>query len=147
MLFRSIISATTWSNFFALRDHPDAQRQIQLTARAMRAALDASTPVERSWGEWHLPFITDQEREEWEGKDLARASAARAARVSYLTHEKASTIEQDHARYERLVEPGHMSPLEHPAVARHASADQANFEGWCQLRMFIPYEDDFGARP
>ncbi|HMI94653.1 MAG TPA: FAD-dependent thymidylate synthase, partial [Polyangiales bacterium] len=49
----AIISATDWSNFFALRCHKDAQPEIQQAALMMRAARNASTPVRKYLGEWH----------------------------------------------------------------------------------------------
>jgi hypothetical protein len=52
-----IITATEWSNFFALRDHPAAQGEFQQLARAMREAMDVHTPRELRHGQWHLPLV------------------------------------------------------------------------------------------
>ncbi|SDB84838.1 Thymidylate synthase complementing protein [Sanguibacter gelidistatuariae] len=145
MWHTAIISATDWSNFFGLRCHPDAQRQIRLTAEAMREALAASTPSASSWGTWHLPFVTDEERTgALPATDLARVSAARCARVSYETHWKESSVSQDLERYGRLAGAGHLSPMEHAAVSEPGRF--ANYSGWRQLRLDIPFESDFAAR-
>jgi len=38
--------------------------EIRAAAEAMRDAVSASTPIERASGEWHLPYITDDDRVE-----------------------------------------------------------------------------------
>lgn len=149
-----LVTATDWSNFFALRDHADAQPQIAKAARLMREAMEASEPEELLWGEWHLPLLTPAERDglrnlgprsRWsEARRLAQFSASRSAGVSYETHQRADQP-KDLERYDKLVAGGHMSPLEHPAVA--VPGRHANFSGFRQLRSFIPHEADFGARP
>jgi thymidylate synthase ThyX len=57
-----VVTSTDWANFYALRDHPDAQPEIQALAQAMYAAHQSSTPVELKLGDWHLPFITPDDR-------------------------------------------------------------------------------------
>lgn len=148
-----LVTATDWSNFFALRDHPDAQPQIAKAARLMREAMEASEPEELLWGEWHLPLLTPAERDSLrdlgprsrssEARRLAQFSASRSAGVSYETHQRADQP-KDLERYDKLVAGGHMSPLEHPAVT--VPGRHANFSGFRQLRSFIPHEADFGAR-
>lgn len=139
-----LVTATDWSNFFALRDHPDAQPQIAKAARLMREAMEASEPEELLWGQWHLPLVTAKEREAVPDPSLPRLSASRSAGVSHETHQRANRP-KDLERYDKLVAGGHMSPLEHPAVA--TPGRHANFQGFRQLRSFIPHEADFGARP
>lgn len=53
-----LITATDWDNFFELRDHADAQPEIQALAQAIKAAFADSKPQLLQPGEWHLPFIT-----------------------------------------------------------------------------------------
>jgi hypothetical protein len=144
-----VVTATDWSNFFALRDNREAQPEIQRAAHAMRQLLDQHRPTLLREDEWHLPFIQEDERH-LPVETLARMAVARCARVSYLTHDTAQRDPQkDLALYQRLVSSGHMSPLEH--VARpmtDAEYDPAhpylgNFRGWVQLRKTVPHEDDF----
>jgi hypothetical protein len=135
-----IVTATEWHNFFALRAHPDAQPEIQALAVAIREAMDASVPKLLHEGEWHLPYVTDEDFlaiEQHIGNPLNRngvvemakkVSAARCARVSYLMHDGSKpSIEKDLELYERLVggEPIHASPVEH-----QATPDFHNWEGW-----------------
>lgn len=58
----TLVTSTDWANFYALRYHPDAQPEIQTLARAMLEAHQASTPTELKLGDWHLPFITPDDR-------------------------------------------------------------------------------------
>lgn len=113
-----IVTATEWDNFFALRANPMAQPEIRQAAELMRQQYNDSVPREVAAGEWHLPFIqADELNGVFEKSEQARQiSAARSARVSYLTHEGKRDPGADLALYKRLVSSGHMSPLEHPAT-------------------------------
>lgn len=164
-----IVTATEWSNFFALRANKDAQPEIQTIARLMQDAYRESKPQVLRAGEWHLPLLQPDEQSLIKDDVLqaCKISAARCARVSYLTHDGKRDIAKDIELYDRLVSAGHMSPLEHVAtplvdsltdLARYAgvyhkkevqlsSAFCGNFRGWQQLRKRIPYESDFSKRP
>ena len=134
-----VVTATEWSNFFALRCHPDAQPEMRLLAEAMRDAMAASTPRLLAFNpdnpfHWHLPYVGEDEWKNWpqdlvEGGDgysgqecrdnLIKLSVSRCARVSYLTHEgKAPNVEEDFKLYDRLIGsvPLHASPCEHQAT-------------------------------
>lgn len=151
-----IVTATEWDNFFALRDHEDAEPNIRMLAQQMRAAIIMSNP-RKVWSgshlsdNWHLPYVTAEERAQCpeEPYYLAKLSAARCARVSYLTHEgKKPDPQKDLDLYERLVgsEPLHASPIEHQAYPDrkplgsndwfHAK-QHGNFVGWVQLRKTV----------
>ena len=107
----TIVTATEWANFFALRLHPDAQPELQALAQAIRQAMDASQPQTLEPGQWHLPYIRPEESNL---DDLPSISAARCARVSYLNHDQTSPdIAQDRALAARLLASGHLSPFEH----------------------------------
>lgn len=141
-----IVTATEWSNFYALRAHKDAQPEIRDAACAMRDAMNASTPVELDYGEWHTPLI--QPDENFPLDDKLKISVGRCARVSYLTHDGVRDSAKDIELYERLVEGGHMSPLEHVARPQNESEPQlGNLLGWHQHRADVPFESDYGARP
>jgi len=135
-----IVTATEWDNFFALRAHPDAQPEIQALAIVMKTAMEQSTPKALKHGVWHLPYVQDQEREQLDIETLLKASAARCARVSYLTHDGENpTIEKDIALYDRLVGsvPLHASPIEHQASPIGADQWSGNFRGWQQYRKIV----------
>lgn len=149
-----VVSATEWENFFELRDHPDAQPEIRELAIQMKRAIQASDPAYRSYNEnvvknWHLPYVTAEEREApgvnpW---FLAEISAARCARVSYLTHDgHRPNVEKDRELFERLVgsRPLHASPTEHQGFPLPDDAWCKNFRGWFQFRQAV--EDDMHAR-
>lgn len=146
-----IVTATEWDNFYALRDHEDADPNIAQLARAMWIAMDNSVPVLRKFERgvasgWHLPYVTPQERLHLEDSPLllAKVSGARCARVSYLTHDKQQPVmEDDLALYERLVGgvPLHASPVEHQAYPLPTSSSwDKNFRGWHQHRSLVEHE-------
>lgn len=145
-----VVTATEWDNWYKLRDHEDAQPEIQDLARTMKAAFQASKPREVSVHkerplvdprEWHLPYVTMEERKSNSVMNLVAMSAARCARVSYLTHNRENPkLEEDWTLYERLVksEPLHASPLEHQAVISKEDHRSANLTGgWISHRMML----------
>ncbi|HET8861741.1 MAG TPA: FAD-dependent thymidylate synthase [Solirubrobacterales bacterium] len=141
-----IVTATEWDNFWNLRCHPDAQPEIRLIAERMREARAASEPQELGEGEWHLPLVRPEDREEGTATaDLIKISAGRCARVSYLTHAGMRDLDADVELHDRLLESGHMSPLEHPARPLTAaeleeSEWSSNFHGWFSYRRTIAGE-------
>jgi len=159
---RCIITATEWDGFFRLRhpwrnvcdpmdgetfqeweDEPNlefpAEIHIQELAIKMKTAIDASTPAKLEAGDWHLPFIGDEDAETVEGmgikemendeniwlderiEDYAadlmiRLSAARNAFTSYDRNEGKSP-ESELKTAESLIKMHHWSPFEHQAMA------------------------------
>lgn len=104
-----VATGTAWLNFLDLRDHPDAQPELQAVAAQMRDLYNAHTPTALAEGQWHLPYVTDRDRAEVEQRlaagdplltsrrigeipvpsvdhYLAQISGARCARTSYLTN-------------------------------------------------------------
>jgi hypothetical protein len=166
-----VVTATEWDNFWGQRDDTNAQPEMQIIAGMMHRTYDASEPVLLRDGEWHLPYVNKKEELSgaWVWKTWARISAARCARVSTLTQDGKVDIGADLSLYDRLVGPGHMSPLEH--VARPMTADElyifrqpvyawseeseswvvagpdthflGNVQGWVQLRKLIRNEHNF----
>lgn len=138
-----IVTATEWENFFNLRCHPDAQPEIRRAAELMRDAREGSEPTRLDSNEWHLPLVRAEDREEVASiEDLIKVSAGRCARVSYLTHAGQRDLNADIELCERLLESGHMSPLEHPARPLNAAELQhrewdGNYHGWRQFRKTI----------
>jgi thymidylate synthase ThyX len=142
-----VVSATQWDNFFELRAHEDAQPEIQDLSYTMKDAMAASSPrlvrpsLLKDPRTWHLPYVPMQERQRNSIQDLLAMSAARCARVSYLTHNKENPKKEDDiALYRRLVEsrPLHASPLEHQAYAAASTQPSSNFTGgWIQSRRLL----------
>ncbi len=164
-----VLSGTDFANWYALRDHKDAQPEIRELASLMKEVQAHSTPTILQPGEWHLPYVTDKDREDvklfgeswtWNGtvldqmETLRRISAARCARVSYKLHDGSKTdFGKDLELFERLLvsQPLHASPAEHQATPdrwlgdRHAAAwvhpeEHGNFRGWRQFRKMLPNE-------
>lgn len=157
-----VVTATEWENYFHLRISSLAQPEIRLVSEAMKAAMDASESVQLEPGEWHLPYAQDDEIAE-HGRDgaLSMVSAARCARVSYLTHDGRRDVEADVKLAASLSENRHMSPFEHVArVATSADFDRRCVGGgpgssgpdapdfignfrfpWVQLRKMMAGED------
>jgi len=162
-----VVTSTQWSNFYALRDHPDALPEIQLLAKEMIKAQEESTPSNLSNDQWHLPYIDRSDIEEMlmtydssNGTDdikemLIKVSVARCARVSYLTHDgKKPELSSDLKLYDRLLssEPLHASPAEHQARPDKRMLNggpyclwqnqdlHGNLEGWIQYRKTLKGE-------
>ena len=156
-----ILSATEFDNFFQLRNHKDAQPEIQELARCMKEAMDKSIPEELEAGHWHLPYIKEDEYCKLDDYDkLIKCSVARCARVSYLNHDNSTPdIAKDIALADRLLEAGHMSPFEHQAtpmksiycypmlslweeegtthIDKNMHYWSGNFRGWIQHRQLL----------
>jgi hypothetical protein len=181
-----IVSATEWENAFNLRDNAAAHPEIQKIVHWMKDLYRSNLPDHVPAGAWHLPLVWGQElhggpkegtwvvgdrvleTKEVDWPRLAKISVARCGRVSYLTHDGKRDQEEDLGLYQRLVTPGHMSPLEHAArpMYKHElhlfEREQChwdevhgtwvltgkydnflgNFNGWVQHRKLIPGEAD-----
>jgi thymidylate synthase ThyX len=109
----TIVTATEWDNFFALRCHKDAQPEIRRLAEFMRETQHRSVPKKLDYGQWHLPYVNTEIEDDGEQsyrhkmffdppieghpgacgvqflnlEQALKASVARCARVSYLTHD------------------------------------------------------------
>nr|WP_255673845.1 FAD-dependent thymidylate synthase [Komagataeibacter sp. FNDCF1] len=144
-----VVTATEWDNFFALRDHEDAQPEIRALAQAMKSAISTADTQHLYTGQWHLPFVMAEEIREHQGLmdptgNLRAVSSARCARTSYLTHDgRQSSLDEDVALGKRLTKsrPFHASPFEHQATPYvcgfHDETDQRNFRGWVQNRALM----------
>lgn len=154
-----LISSTYWENFWELRRDGAAQPEIKILADLMYSKMDESFPNRLTYGEWHLPYIMDDERRELDINTLLKLSTARCARLSYKPFDGNANIEREIERYENLVvsRPVHASPAEHqatpdrqlggpfmtPAPRRldwEAPNLWGNFFGWKQHRKLIPNE-------
>lgn len=135
--FKVVVSATEYDNWFWLRDHPDAQPEIQELARVMRAAMEDSDPVFLRVEDWHLPYVMTEvgndgvvryfiEKLDVEGEHVLleeldvetakKVSASCCAQVSYRSLNTGVGIAM--SIFKKLVEsePVHASPFEHQAT-------------------------------
>ncbi len=138
-----ICTATEWENFFALRNHKDAQPEIKEIASRMEAVYRANRPKFVEAGFWHMPLMDDADELRAGGyseEQVRQVSVGRCARVSYLTHDGERNPWADIELCERLRASGHMSPFEHVAMASAADVPSGNFRGWVQLRKLVPNE-------
>lgn len=136
-----VLTTTEFDNWDELRDHTDADPTIHELARQIKIARVNSQPMPLSFGEWHLPYVTEAELSHalWRHSSaeeawalMCKVSAARCCRVSYLKHDgHASTIEEDLALCDRLAgaRPIHASPFEHQATPMPEIKPQVYFNG------------------
>lgn len=161
-----VMTATEWANFFRLRCHPDAEIHFQKIAGMIRDAMDASVPQlppkifrplsqrdNDDGGEyWHLPFVTGRDLDDllsgrYSLHEIKCISAARSARVSYLTHDGIRDPKLDIGLFEKLVQGsgfGHFSPHEHVAQGMDELVRSGPYIGWKQFRKEFSLENQAG---
>lgn len=137
-MIKVVCTATSYDNFFYLRNHPDAQPEIRELATVMLEALSHSRALTIGSNEWHVPYIEREYNEETgiqyyileEQENLERQlvkvfltpeqavkiSASCCAQVSYRVLN--TDIAKANSIFDRLVtsKPVHASPLEHQAT-------------------------------
>lgn len=133
-----ILTATSFSNLFRLRNHPDAQPEFQYMVKQMVRMYKHNTPTVLQAGEWHIPYdrVTPEdveviksyasEHQMTDSEVLRAVATGRIARVSYLTHDGKRDVRKDIELSLRLSQnnPPHLSPFEH--VAQAMSVDTWN---------------------
>lgn len=149
----TLVTATEWENFLALRDHQDAQPEIQELAKAIKKALTDSKSGSKFDTRLHAPYSEDLINTKYDFETVnffgfvmpkrALVSVGRCCRVSYLTHDGKKDPDKDISLAIKLLKDGHMSPFEHVAVPNMGRS--ANFSGWRSIRKFIPWEADFSV--
>jgi thymidylate synthase ThyX len=129
-IMKTVVTATSFDNFFYLRCHADAQPEIKELADCMHKCYVNSVPEILFSGEWHTPYVghkRDPERKneimyrvgksEWFADPVIalKISASCCAQVSYRLLD--NSIEKAIMIYDKLVEskPAHASPFEHQA--------------------------------
>lgn len=113
MWVNEVVTSTDWDNFFALRVDSAPQPEVQRIALMMYQASEKSKPKQLRNGEWHIPYVMDDELTlaMW---DKLRISAARCARQSYAVA-TIKTWQAEYDLYHRLMGGAlkHVSPTEH----------------------------------
>jgi hypothetical protein len=117
-----LITGGHWENFFELRANPLAQPELRVVAELMLKLYETHEPNKLGEGDWHLPYIRDDEEvnghvitSEGIEIDARQVSSARCGRTSHMTQDGRRNYFADTDLFERLVAPGHWSPLEHVA--------------------------------
>jgi hypothetical protein len=138
-----VLTSCFWSNFFALRTHKDAHPAFQKVARWMYVQYKRSVPERLNYGEWHLPFIDDSDRNFFKLSELKMISVARCARLSYNTFDGVRDAAKDFELYDKLAGgfPKHMSPFGHQGTPQRIEHWSGNFFGWDQYRKQITGEN------
>lgn len=148
----TVLTATEFGNWDNLRYHPKAEPHIQDLAKEMYRLRKEHKPRLVQYGDWHLPYVLDEERASIHIDLQKKISAARCSRASYWNHEgKRPGLDEDLKQFDRLMgeQPKHASPTEHQATPARWSLFPnplcGNFVGWEQHRKFIPgeYMPDF----
>lgn len=144
--FQGVVTSTEWNNFFNLRCNKNSRPDMRLLAESMYRNYNEASPELVKKGEYHLPFLTEDELT-LPLEDKLSISSARCARVSYYLNigeenQVKSNLEKDLERTKSLIENGHWSPLEHPATPLPVSSKGknymvGNFVGW------MPYRKEF----
>lgn len=133
-----------------LRSSDRAQPEFRKLALEIDEIVCDNSPTELGKWDWHLPFITLNEKNTISCiTTLTQLSASRAARASYAKQDEVN-LQQDLSRYKRLVEDGHVKPMEHVARPINPQYDYTtcyyrprwgmmvdNFIGWRSLRSMI----------
>jgi len=151
--------AAAWSNYFALRCHPDAQPDIQKQAYMAQKEYFTSTPKTLKIGEWHTPYIREEEFGDigrWLGEQadgwapsptllyntMVQISTGRCARTSYLTQEGTRDFGEDIKLHDRLRyhTPLHASPFEHVCQATGDNVRYGKYTGWKAYRHMLDGE-------
>lgn len=151
-MMKTIVTATSFDNWFWLRKHEAADPLIHELAKCMYQAFTESKPQELKAGEWHLPFLGTERNSAGELEygdyklveptldsptylstysieDAIKVSAARCAAVSFRNTDYG--LEKSREVWERLVgdERKHSSAMEHQAkVMQPAWKESDNLE-------------------
>lgn len=126
----TLVTATEWDNFFALRINTQAQPEFHALAWDMGAAYLQNRPTFIDRKEWHIPFIKEEERD-LPIETRLKIGTARCARTSYINFYGQNNVAADEVLHDRLKENGHWSPFEHLA---RPGEKESNLRGWIQYR-------------
>lgn len=151
-MVKTLVTATSYDNFFWLRYHADAQPEIGELAKCMYTAFvqNAGKAQVLEPGEWHVPYVDytktlgytlpvdgDYENgyESLTLEEALKVSASCAAQVSFRAAD--TSLEKALRIYDLLVEskPVHASPFESQATPMEVP-DTKNFAGPSMKKVF-----------
>jgi hypothetical protein len=143
---------SNWTeNDWRMSNIAQAEIHMQALAEAMWDAYNKSTPVFLRENQWHIPYRENIDKDNID--DVIKIATARCARLSYMTFDNEIDYEKDIKLHDKLIENGHLSPLEHICQCLTEEEYQASTktigfyngriileEGWCgNLRGFKSY--------
>lgn len=161
---KTVVTATEWDNFFELRNHKDAQPEIQVLARIMADVMYASKPMQLDYGEWHTPYVErksdDKGKLQYLATEMYEEDGIMQPTTSLLTEEQAlmvsasccaqvsyrlldDSLEKAVFVYDKLVNsrPIHASPFEHQGTPLCQMMGEpefsGNLRGWLQYRKTL----------
>lgn len=144
----TLITSTEWENFKNLRVHADAEPHFRdLAVMIMKIVHDPESYQTISEGEWHIPYVTEDEKRIYPVETLLKLSTARSARISYAPFNGKGDVVSEKERYELLVgsKPIHASPAGHQAQLKPKNVKpKVNLsgclgEGWIQHRKLLEH--------
>lgn len=156
-MMKTLVTSTSFDNFFNLRCHKDAQPEIKALADTMYQVMQKSKPIQLKHGEWHTPYVehtrsatgemqyyteTDGNYIELSLVDAIKVSCSCSAQVSYRKND--TSIKKAKDIYDKLINsnPVHASVFEHCATPINLdnwkSIQSGNFTNWLQYRQLIP---------
>lgn len=142
-----LASATEWNNFLALRNHHAAEPHIQLLAMHIQRELSKEPMQHLKEGDWHLPFITNEDENRYSFEECRILSTARCASTSYKTVD-GFDMDMDSANriYKSLLaeQPIHASPAEHLAQCMDTPRMSRNLKGFIPYRAFLANDTVWG---
>ena len=132
-MIKVVVTATEWNNWYWLRNHTDAQPEIQELASIMLQAHEYSQPQELVSGQWHLPYVDTYLDDKQYFKDsndnyltLDQSKAISASCCAQVSYRKSDdSLEKAEMIFDKLInsEPVHASPIEHQATPMITAKD------------------------
>lgn len=151
MWYRVILTGTNWQNMFNQRSNLRTDKvapEFGALCTNLELLLDASVPQELDHGEWHLPYILPDEKDQEEDV-LKSISGGRCARVSYLNHDLIKDPDDDVRFCRKLISetPMHVAPFEHVCTPdRPGEIHMGNLSGYRQWRHDIELSKGVNSR-
>lgn len=142
-LIKGIVTGTdkAWASVFRLRLSKETQWETRELFKEIATKMLLTPPHPNPY---HIPYINGLEGDEYTWGDKMMISAARCARVSYLTHDGKRDVSKDIELAHRLLKDRHASPFEHQASAiinTPQIGDWGNFsKPWYQHRKELEAE-------
>lgn len=136
-----VVTSTNWESFFSLRAEYNAEPHLGYLATLMLEQYLNNPPEELTEGNWHIPFIKDEEKD-MPVKNKLIKSMARCARTSYNNFYGKDDFGSDLKLHDMLINDKHYSPGEHQARAISNGVKNSNFsKSWLQYRKTFEVEE------
>lgn len=145
-----------WEYFLSLRFESAADPAIFHAALCIKDAIETSKANELTEHDYHLPYVWQDEIDNYDNYTCCKLSSARCARVSYNLHNgNDPSYDKDMGLFDKLVgsDPKHATPTEHQAKPMPLNAElqtegishmtrdgvlySGNFKGFIQFRKIL----------